>query len=348
MRTIRVLKFLIITAVISLCADPISKFSGNVIEVDVDAVKIDIVQATEVPVGSKVNLYYKTSFGQKMEVGQWRVTRTDETIIYAEPVNMISKPMVGLHAEVLFSANDDRGEVIANAQLLPQSDDVQERKKGDTVDSKIYLDKAKQIADDMKKNVKNYSEQKIKKSFNEYMKNIQTAVSMNNAEAYYRLALIYEDGHGDIKRDLKKMVDNLIKAGEHGYVEAQFILGDMYEDGDEVVKDEVRAIYWYRKAEEQGDKEAKRALDKLLKKQQEEISVQRREKGLKDDSATGDCYVGCLPSSGRYKSCNIACKDNTKSGKDSLINNNMTNIVAGPASWEDCAKTMKKLGIEGW
>ena len=272
----QVIKFLIIIFIILIYANANSEFSGNVIEVDVDAVKIDMAQANKVPVGSKVNLYYITSFGQKMEVGEWVVTRTDETIIYAEPVDILSKPMVGLYAEVLpFSTEDKREGIRQDYTNSPSASEDNYIDKDTSVDSQYYVDKAKKIADDMRRNAKNYSEQKIKMSFDQYIENIQTAVSMNNAEAYYRLALIYEDGYGDFKSDVKKMVDNLIKAGEHGYVEAQFILGDMYEDGDEVVKDEERAVNWYKKAVAQGHKKAKRALHKLLKKQQDERSVQK-------------------------------------------------------------------------
>ncbi|WP_415407893.1 hypothetical protein ACLHDG_05005 [Sulfurovum sp. CS9] len=208
MRIIMILKFFFIAVVISLYAKTSSEFGGNVIEVDANAVKIDIMQVNKVPIGSRVNLYYKTSFGQKMEVGQWRVTGTDETIIYAEPINIMSKPMVGLYAEVISSAYEDKIEVSKedhhNVHLLPQNSNFKEGKKDSAIDSQLYVDKAKQTTEDMKKNAKNYSKQKIKKSFDEYLKNVRKAVLMDNAEAYYMLALIYEDGYGDFKSDIKK------------------------------------------------------------------------------------------------------------------------------------------------
>ena len=42
---------------------------------------------------------------------------------------------------------------------------------------------------------------------------------------------------------------------------AQFNLGVAYADGRGVEKDEAAAVVWFRKAADQGDVEAKRALD---------------------------------------------------------------------------------------
>ena len=121
------------------------------------------------------------------------------------------------------------------------------------------------MADDLYKNSKNYSKAKTKRLWNEVIQNIQKAISMDNAEAYYALALIYEDGYGDIKRDLGKMVYNIRISADKRYAVAQYMLGEMYSSGDEVVKDREQAIHWLRMAADQGHQNAKIALDKLLK-----------------------------------------------------------------------------------
>ena len=95
------------------------------------------------------------------------------------------------------------------------------------------------------------------------MENIQMAISLDDPEAHYLLALIYEDGYGDTRRDLRKMVDNLTLSAQKGYIEAQYILGEMYKDGNEVIKDRNRAIFWLKKAAKQGHKDAKFELKYL-------------------------------------------------------------------------------------
>ena len=52
-------------------------------------------------------------------------------------------------------------------------------------------------------------------------------------------------------------------AADRGEAWAQFNLGLAYDKGDGVEKDLREAVRWYRKAAEQGDKEAQRALQKL-------------------------------------------------------------------------------------
>ena len=126
-----------------------------------------------------------------------------------------------------------------------------------SVDPKKYTDKAKQIADELERSQGAYSQDQKRKIWNQIIENIQMAISLDDPEAYYLLALIYEDGYGDTRRDLRKMVDNLTLSAQKGYIEAQYILGEMYKDGDEVVKDRSRAIFWLNKAANQGHKDAK-------------------------------------------------------------------------------------------
>jgi TPR repeat protein len=106
---------------------------------------------------------------------------------------------------------------------------------------------------------------------------------MNNAEAYYALALIYEDGYGDIERDIGKMVHNIRISADRGYAEAQYTLGEMYMSGDEVVKDKEQAVLWLKKAIRQGHKEAKKELERLEhKKIQKQPSVKNNVNDLYD------------------------------------------------------------------
>lgn len=80
------------------------------------------------------------------------------------------------------------------------------------------------------------------------------------------------------------------------------------------------------------------SFDNILKDQN------NNESSVDETKALGDCYVGCKPSNSHYSSCAISCgKD-----KNSLISQGMSSIVTGPTSWEKCADSMEKMGIEGW
>jgi len=67
-----------------------------------------------------------------------------------------------------------------------------------------------------------------------------------------------------------------------------------------------------------------------------------------DDANIGKCYVGCEPTTGGHKSCALSTTKENSSGKQSLMDSGMTDIIMGPSTWDECAKTMKKLKIEGW
>ena len=259
---------------------------GDVIQINNNIVQIKVLDIKNVHIGNSVNLYYKTPSGNEMKVGEWKVSKIDNKIIYAKVVDGYMPPQVGFVARIVIplkvrkikvvgSAHDNRNQIVEN-------NDTQKVKKNIFVDSQFYVDNARHLMEDIYKNKNIYAKEKINNLWKQVIDDIDKGISLDNAEAYFLFALIYEDGYGNVKRDLKSMIDNFIKSAEKGYVKAQYILGDAYEDGDEVVKDNQKAIYWYEKAAQQGHKKAKRALDKLLKKQEKEIPLQMRGKGSKN------------------------------------------------------------------
>jgi len=254
-----ILKYLLVTLLFTLHTIANSTLTGNVIEVDVDSVIIDVEHANTIPIESKVKLYYKTSFGQKMDVGEWQVVRTSDTIVYAEPINMISKPMVGLEAVISLSKS-------AQECKMSGSKEEQNSLKNKSHTAKEYIDDTYRLADDLEKNYESYSKQEISKMEATIIDNVHKALALDYAEAYYILALLYQNGYGELKSDMNKMVENLTKSAERGFVKAQYILGEMYKDGDEVVKDREQAIFWLKKAAERGHKDAKYELKKLMNK----------------------------------------------------------------------------------
>lgn len=77
----------------------------------------------------------------------------------------------------------------------------------------------------------------------------------NAAKAQYALAMQYQNGQGVPKNDQKALYW-FRKAAEQGHADAEFQLGDKYFVGDTVAKDDFQALYWFRKAAEQGQADA--------------------------------------------------------------------------------------------
>tara|TARA_A100001037_G_scaffold26007_1_gene21159 strand:+ start:1446 stop:2042 length:597 start_codon:yes stop_codon:yes gene_type:complete len=64
--------------------------------------------------------------------------------------------------------------------------------------------------------------------------------------------------------DYQKALRLLKPLAEQGDVDAQSYLGAMYDDGERVPEDDAKAVYWYRKAAEQGDAWAQSRLTPRL------------------------------------------------------------------------------------
>jgi len=72
-----------------------------------------------------------------------------------------------------------------------------------------------------------------------------------NAEAQYRLGVIYERGEG-APPDHQLAASWYRKAADQGHARAQSALGGLYEFGRGVPRDFRQSVQWYRKAAEQG------------------------------------------------------------------------------------------------
>ena len=72
-----------------------------------------------------------------------------------------------------------------------------------------------------------------------------------DAEAQNNLGYAYEKGEG-VEQDYAQAVFWYRKAAEQGYAMAQNNMGIMYDNGRGVDQDYDQAVNWYRKAAEQG------------------------------------------------------------------------------------------------
>ena len=94
------------------------------------------------------------------------------------------------------------------------------------------------------------------------MKQLRRAAEFNDAEAQYRLGIMYRAGRG-VAQDVPQGAFWLHKAAEQGQVEAQYQLGCLFREGTGVARDEMQAAAWFRKAAENGHADAQYALASL-------------------------------------------------------------------------------------
>ena len=87
----------------------------------------------------------------------------------------------------------------------------------------------------------------------------QKAAEQGNAEEQYKLAGLYYFGYYGVKKDSAKALYWFRKAAEQGYLKAYMSLGSIY-NSDMAIKDPAKAVYWYSKAAEQGDASSQNTL----------------------------------------------------------------------------------------
>ena len=101
----------------------------------------------------------------------------------------------------------------------------------------------------------------VKKDLEEAFDNYKTAANCGIEEALIKCGEMYEQGigHGYAVNAL----DYYREAAQKGNDYAMYKLGKLYEEGKYEEKNLKYAKYWYEKASECGNEEAKKALDKL-------------------------------------------------------------------------------------
>lgn len=88
-----------------------------------------------------------------------------------------------------------------------------------------------------------------------------------NADAEFRLALAYKDGHG-VKQNYAEAAKWFRKAADQGHADAQFNLGLLYETGRGSLQNFSEAEKWFEKAAVQNNADAKYHLGLMYKRGQ--------------------------------------------------------------------------------
>ena len=89
------------------------------------------------------------------------------------------------------------------------------------------------------------------KHFNTAMPLLRPLAEEGNAEAQFRVAIMYQNGLGIVANE-QKAFEFMKAAAEAGHALAQHGLGFMYLEGECVEKDEAQAAAWFERAGEQG------------------------------------------------------------------------------------------------
>lgn len=95
------------------------------------------------------------------------------------------------------------------------------------------------------------------------LKELRPLAEKGDAEAQYRMGLMYEYGAG-VPADKAQMVAWLRKAATQGHPAAQCELGILYSLGEGLPHDDAQAVQWFRKSAEQGNATAQYNLGLLI------------------------------------------------------------------------------------
>ncbi len=120
--------------------------------------------------------------------------------------------------------------------------------------------KADVMKDDSDKNKNSPSHKNSTK--NEKINDLTARSKQGDAEAQYRLGVMYDYGDG-VPQDHKVAAEWYTLAAEQDHAQAQYNLGTLYYGGNGVLKDDVTAVKWFTLAAEQGLADAQYNLGTL-------------------------------------------------------------------------------------
>jgi len=96
------------------------------------------------------------------------------------------------------------------------------------------------------------------------IKALRQAVAKGNAEAQFRLGMLYANGEG-VELDHVKAAELILAAAKQSHPAAQTTLGWLYANGYGVEQDDQRARIWYQRAAALGDLKAQYTLGTLYR-----------------------------------------------------------------------------------
>lgn len=101
-----------------------------------------------------------------------------------------------------------------------------------------------------------YSHDEIEPDWPESLKLASELAERGDLEMQLLAAKLYQLGGKGVTQDLEKSCSMATSAAERGYAPANVFIGDMYKDGLGVEQDSSRALEWYQKGHDAGDRSA--------------------------------------------------------------------------------------------
>jgi TPR repeat protein len=99
-----------------------------------------------------------------------------------------------------------------------------------------------------------YSETKngIRKEPEKVLQYFNKAASMGDVEAIFGLGIMYLDGNVLDMKDEQKGLSYLIEASQQNHSKSMLLLAQLHDEGKRVQRNEIKARYWYNKAQQYG------------------------------------------------------------------------------------------------
>lgn len=249
-------------------------YTGKVISVSRDNVTIKVNEPGHVPAGSRVELFFKMSSGQKMPVGQWKVARAGSGTIEAVPVDAIGSPRVGLVAEIT-SSTGNSSSISGSSNKKPEINSFQKQQvesfRGKTKDEHadagnaysnqknyklafVEYEKAAQMGhvDAQRLLGEWYLEgNHVKQDYQKAYEYLKQSADANNVKAVYDLGVLYSKKDFS-HHDMGEAFDLFMESAQQGYKPGEYNVGVMYLKGMAVKKDYQEALKWFRSSAEKG------------------------------------------------------------------------------------------------
>ena len=99
-------------------------------------------------------------------------------------------------------------------------------------------------------------------SADEIRKDLEERAIQGEAEAQYKLGMMYAEGRG-VKQNSVKAAELHEKAAVQGHTNAQYNIGVLYRNGQGVKQDYTKSLEWFKKAAAQGNTPAQYNLGNM-------------------------------------------------------------------------------------
>lgn len=264
MKKIKIL--IMITSLLAMANQSLSgqvSVDGIVTKISDKKVTIETSMADSIPEGSRVDLFFEISEGQHIPTGQWKVSGGGNGVVFAEPVDVVGPPQVGMTAKIFYTEQKEQVQVTRqNHHNAPPISQEEEPRDSNTIFDSIVPElrgkepkgqllgisfPEKSASEYMKDGNKYYHEKNYKLAIKEY----EQCARMGNSECRRMMGLFYNRGFG-VEKNSDKAFEFYKEAAQQNNVGAIYNLGVMYANGQSVKKDLLKARELFLRSADMG------------------------------------------------------------------------------------------------